>query len=248
MEMVCSEEGIDSIIEKERIIKDEGEISIMRKAADITNSIIDSIETSFSENLFKTELDAAVFIETEARKYGAEGVGFETIAAGSERSYAIHAFPSFTNKPIGTQGLSILDFGIKYRGYTSDVTMTIARNPSKKQKELLFHVEKAYNLALETAAPGVLSSSLAENVDDYFSKNNYFMPHSLGHGIGLDAHEDPLIRNTRTNKTELKPGMIITIEPGLYYPETGGARLENDILITENGMEVLTRSRILNFP
>jgi Xaa-Pro aminopeptidase len=106
-------------------------------------------------------------------------------------------------------------------------------------------VQQAYDIAFSMLKPGISSSDVATAVDSFFDSKGYFMPHSLGHGIGLAAHEAPTLRTLKTYEMELAPGMVVTIEPGLYHPEAGGVRLENDFLITESGCEALTHCRIL---
>jgi len=244
-DILCRKEGAAEEMQKLRAIKDEQEIAVTRKAATITNEIIDLLEKNVRSEKIKTEADAALFIEVEARKRGCEGTSFGTLAAGPQRSFAIHAFPGWTIAPFGGQGLSILDFGVKYEGYCTDVTMTFARDLNPKQEKLVSLVEKAYKLALSTAHNGTPAKEVAAGVDALFSKSRKEMPHGLGHGIGLQEHENPVIRNRNDNEWVLEPGMIFTIEPGLYDPLLGGCRLENDVLITENGPEVLTTSRII---
>jgi len=181
----------------------------------------------------------------EARRRDCEGTSFGTLAAGPDRSFAIHAFPSWTCAPFGGQGLSILDFGVKFGGYSTDVTLTFARDLNEKQEKLVALVEKAAKLAVSMARNDCPAKDVAAAVDSLFSKSRKKMPHGLGHGIGLQEHEFPLIRNSSDNEWVLQPGMIFTIEPGLYDPLLGGCRLENDVLITEGENEVLTTSHIV---
>jgi Xaa-Pro dipeptidase len=245
-DVLCREdEGLGAALEILRAIKDEEEIAVYRKAAKITDEIIDLLEKQLRVGKIKTEIDAALLIETEGRKKGCEGTGFETLAAGPARSFAIHSFPPYSGENFGGEGLSILDFGLKYRGYTTDVTLTVARDPSKAQERLVSLTERAYKLALARIQAGTATIEIAETVDAHFGRAHKVMPHALGHGIGLDAHEAPVIRNRADNHWVLSPGMVITLEPGLYDPLLGGCRLENDILITEAGAEVLTHSRII---
>jgi Xaa-Pro dipeptidase len=247
-DILCREDGIAAEIERARAVKDEEEIKIYRKLSVLTNGIIDGLEERVRQGRIQTETEAALFIETESRLMGCEGTGFETLAAGPERSFGIHAFPAYTGGSFGGPGLSILDFGLNYSGYTSDVTMTFAREPlSKAQERMLTMVEKAYHLALSAIRRDCPARQPALEVDRFFEKGKKAMPHGLGHGIGLEAHEAPSLRNRADNTWTLQPGMIITLEPGLYDPIHGGCRLENDILITESGAEVLTTSRIVRF-
>jgi len=244
-DILCRERGVSAEITRLRAVKDDDEINITRKAANITNEIIDSLEKNVRSGKIKTEADAALFIQIEARKHGCEGTSFETLAAGPERSYAIHAFPSWTNAPFAETGLSILDFGVKFNGYCTDVTLTFTRNLNPKQEKLVTLVEKAAKLALSMAHNGTKTRDIAAAVAFLFAKSKKEMPHGLGHGIGLQEHEYPLLRNSSENEWVLEPGMIFTIEPGLYDPILGGCRLENDILITKTGHEVLTNAKII---
>jgi len=245
-DIICRDGGVWTELGKSRAVKDEDEIGIYRKISDITNDIIDLLEGQIRAGKLKTEAETALFIEFEGRGQSCEGTGFETLAAGPDRSFGIHAFPAYTGGAFGGTGLSILDFGLKYAGYTSDVTMTFARSPlSVVQEEMLSLTEKAYNLALGMVKPGIPARDIAIAVDNFFAESGKTMPHSLGHGIGLQAHEAPLLSSRADNEWILEKNMIITIEPGLYDPVHGGCRLENDILVTETGAEVLTNSRII---
>ncbi|MCL2229834.1 MAG: Xaa-Pro peptidase family protein [Treponema sp.] len=244
-DILCRNKGSGAEINKFRAVKDDEEIAIIKKAAGITNELIDSIEKNVKSGKIKTEADAALFIEMEARSHGCEGTSFDTLAAGPDRSFAIHAFPTWTNAPFGTKGLSILDFGVKLNGYCTDVTITFARDLDEKQEKLIELTEKAAKLAISMAHNGTMTRDIAAAVDRLFSKSKKKMPHALGHGVGLQEHEYPLVRNSSENDWELSAGMIFTIEPGLYDPLLGGCRLENDVLITESGHEVLTTARII---
>ena len=228
------------------MIKDEYEIQCTKKACEITNKIIDTIESEIKKKKIKTELDVALLIESECRKAGCEKTSFETLAAGPSRSFAIHCFPSYTNGNFADNGLSILDFGVCYEGYASDVTLTIAKGKlSEKQEQMLSLVQEAFDEALKYYKKDIPVRNAAMKVDKIFAKAKMKMPHSLGHGTGLEIHEAPFVRSKASLETVFKPGMIVTLEPGLYDPELGGCRYENDILITEDGNEVLTQSRIV---
>jgi Xaa-Pro dipeptidase len=244
-DIICRKQGASEAIKKFRAVKDEEEIKIYRQAAVITNDLIDLIEKKVRSGKIQTEADVAMLLETETRKRGCEGVGFETIAAGPDRSFGIHAFPAWTVSPFGSQGLSILDFGVKYGPYTTDVTMTFVRDPNPRQEKIVSLVEKAYKLAVSMAVNGTRARAVAVAVNEFFGKSKKTMPHGLGHGIGVETHEYPVIGARDDNEWVLEPGMIFTIEPGLYDPVLGGCRLENDILLTETGAEQLTGSRIV---
>ncbi|MBT3274185.1 MAG: aminopeptidase P family protein, partial [Spirochaetales bacterium] len=248
-ELVCRETGFSEYIEELRMVKDDAEIATLLKASELTNTLIDMLKKSVEAGTLRTEVDVALFLDSTARNHGAEGMGFETIAAGPARSYGIHAFPAFTNMNFGTSGMSILDFGVKVDGYTSDITLTVLRGEmSGLQEKMISLVEEAYTLAASMVRPGTGSFDIAKSVDDLFSKAGMSMPHGLGHGIGLDVHEAPWLRVREGSGTILKPGMIFTIEPGLYHEKAGGVRLENDFLITSAGHKVTTRSHLVRLP
>jgi Xaa-Pro dipeptidase len=250
MEILLREDGFESLIGRWRTIKDASEIAALRKAAEITNTIIEKVEKLIAapggaDQL--RELDIAQFLEREALSLGAEGMGFETLAAGPARSWAIHPFPVFSSAPFAAPGLSILDFGVKVDGYSSDVTITVARGAlSETQERMIELVTEAYATAVQAAKPRASTRAPAKAVDDLFDASGWKMPHALGHGIGLDVHEAPLVRNQDENKDPtLLPGMIFTIEPGLYHPAHGGVRWENDVLMTETEAHVLTKAKII---
>ncbi len=249
VEIICRKGGTDSVIDGMRNSKDAGEIALYRKLCGLTDEVTEDLISRIADGSITTELETAMFIEGESRKQDCEGTGFETLAAGPGRSYAIHPYPAFTDAPIGTEGFSIVDFGIMKEGYTSDVTITIARGAlSRDQEEVLALVEEAHDLAEGLLKPGAGTKEIAMRVDEFFKDKGHAMPHSLGHGIGLDPHEAPTLRSLDESSEELKPGMIIALEPGLYHPDLGGARLEDDYLITEEGAEKLTSSRIARLP
>jgi len=247
--LLCRKKGIHSFVEQCRQVKDLEELSYIEMAGELTNKVLNSLETLLLEKGEVQETEVALFLEGEARRLGSEGTSFETLAAGPERSFAIHAYPTFgkgwfKNKTL--PGLSILDFGLWYQGYTSDVTLTLATGPLTNRMLLLLSlVQEAYEEALSLSRPGVGTWEIAERVQTLFQKQGLVMPHSLGHGIGLEVHELPFFRSPDSGGTVLEPGMVFTLEPGLYEAGTGGVRLENDILITETGHKVLTKSRIL---
>ena len=245
-DLVCENGGIDAALLAMRASKDSGELAIYGRVSELTDRLMDRIEEGVRKGRLATELDVALFIEKEARAAGAEGTGFETIAAGPARSFGIHAFPGYGAGPFGAQGLSILDFGVVLEGYTSDVTMSFVRGPlSPEQDRMVGLVRKAYDIGVEACRPGAAARDIATLVDEFFTASGFSMPHALGHGIGLEAHEAPGLNLREGNDAILSPGTIVTIEPGLYHPDFGGVRLENDVLITESGHKVLTSSRIV---
>lgn len=253
-DVLCRNDGAKNEVNRLRAKKDDDELAVYLTLAKKTNELIALLEDAVTTGVLKSETDVALFIESECRKRGCDGTGFVTLAAGPGRSFGIHCFPAFTGADFGAKGLSILDFGIVYQGYTSDVTLTFANSPTKIQQKQLALVEDAADLSISmlknafNKAGGSLSArEVALAVDALFKKNGVFMPHGLGHGIGLEAHEEPYLRRAPTNKSLLECGNIITIEPGLYDPEHGGCRMENDIFLSGQGAEILTHSKIIRW-
>lgn len=246
VELLCREEGVHQEAVNLRATKDEYELHCIRRAAAITDNLMRLLEDGVRSGRIATEMDAALLIERECRAAGCEGTGFDTLAAGPQRSFGIHCFPPYTAGPFPATGLSILDFGVVVEGYTSDVTLTFAKGPlTPQQEEQLQLVQQAYDAALERYKNGLPIREAAQIADDIFAQAGRTMPHSLGHGYGLEAHEWPTVRSSQPPQALFRPGMVVTLEPGLYDPALGGCRLENDILITEDGNEVLTRARIV---
>ena len=226
--------------------KDEYEIECTKEAARIGDIIIDKIEEQIKSGQIQTEMDVALFIEKECRIMGCQRTGFDTLAAGPQRSFAIHAFPGYTNAKWPDDGLSILDFGVVYNGYTSDTTVTIAKGKlTEEQEKYVNLVQKAYDECVKLYKKENPVQLAAKKADSIFAANKLKMPHTLGHAIGLEIHEKPRVSVKTESSLYFEPGMILTCEPGLYNPEVGGCRLENDVLITEDGNEVLTHSRII---
>lgn len=245
-EVRCRNESVHQFAVQLRMIKDEYEIECTKEAARIGDLIINQIEEKVRSGEIKTEMDVALLIEKECRLHGCERTGFDTLAAGPERSWAIHAFPGYTNGEWPGNGLSILDFGVVYNGYTSDTTLTIAKGElSEEQNELLELVQHAADECLRLYKKDVPVKDACELAENIFAKAKRKMPHTLGHGIGLEIHEYPRVSTKMSAGVTFQPGMIITLEPGLYDEKLGGVRLENDVLITEEGNEVITNSRII---
>ena len=242
----CKEDGAHEFVVNSRMIKDDYEIDCTREACRVGDLIIDEIEKRVKEDSIKTEMDVALLIERMLRENGCERTGFDTLAAGPARSFAIHAFPGYTDGAWPSQGLSILDFGVVYKGYTSDTTVTVAKGPlTEEQEKQLSLVQKAYDESLKLYDPKHTIVEAAKKADSVFAQEKRKMPHTLGHATGLEIHEYPRVSTKMPSDLHFTPGMILTCEPGLYDVEIGGTRLENDVLITKEGHEVLSHSRII---
>lgn len=244
-DVLCRENSVHDFVLSLRACKDEYEIECTKEAARVGDLIIEKIENGIDDGSIKTEMDVSLLIERELRLNGCERNGFDTLAAGSSRSFAIHAFPGYTSAPWPGKGLSILDFGVVFEGYSSDTTLTVVKDATDEQKKLVELVEKAAKEALPYYKNGEKIKMAGLVADEVFKKAKREMPHTLGHGIGLEIHEFPRVSAKQTDDLVFKPGMIVTLEPGLYDSKLGGVRLENDVLVTENGNEVITHSKII---
>ncbi|HAJ33897.1 MAG TPA: Xaa-Pro dipeptidase [Candidatus Atribacteria bacterium] len=227
----------DNIIEEIRMIKDREEIIKIKKAAQIATESLKDVFEMIEPGL--RELDIASELAYTMRKKGAQKEAFETIVVSGERSSLPHGKPS--EKKIAEGELITIDMGANYQNYNSDITRTIIiGKENEKQKEIFSIVLEAQKAALEFLKPGVKCSEVDSVARDIIEKKGYgkYFGHGLGHGVGLDIHELP--RVSFSDDTVLQPGMVITIEPGIYLPEVGGVRIEDSILITEVGYEILT--------
>ncbi len=253
LELVCrGSGGVDDFTAGLRAVKDPGELEALRQACRLTDELSGEVERRLADGWRPSETELALHLEAEARARGAEGPSFETLAAGPGRSFAIHAFPAYTAAAFGGRGFSILDFGVCWDGYHSDVTLTAVRGPlSPLQERLREAVLAAYARALPQVKPGADPRDIGADIDRFLSDAGFPMPHGLGHGLGLEAHEAPSLRPPQPGAPAagpgglLKPGMVLTIEPGAYHPEAGGVRLENDVLVTADGHELLTHARLV---
>ena len=246
VKLEIKEEGPHNFVRSCRAVKDAYEIECTKKACSVTDEMTNEIEHRLKKGLFTTETQVALYIEEHLRKRGCERTSFDTLAAGPSRSFAIHAFPGYTAGLWGSKGLSILDYGVCWEGYASDCTLTIAKGRLSKEHNLQLElIQTAADDCLELYKPGLSIKKAAEKADEIFAAAGRKMPHSLGHGTGLQIHEEPFVSLRADKKEVFLPGNIVTLEPGLYDEKLGGSRLENDVLITETGNLLLTSSRII---
>ncbi|MFX0015592.1 MAG: M24 family metallopeptidase [Promethearchaeota archaeon] len=251
-EIVFNPQEIDNILEQLRSTKSPYELSLLKKSVEISNKLVEEMEELMTNHLnIETEVDLAIFVENRMRELGAFGVGFETLVASSARSWQIHTYPRADKLPMFRPGLALIDFGVSAKGFTSDVTLPfIMGKINSKMKLIVETVESAYNEAIDTLKNATFLHEVAEVAIEIIESNNFKMPHGLGHGIGLTVHDSPYLRKKPTHETLLKEwidipieeGMVITIEPGIYEKDVGGFRLENDVIITSKGPQVVTNS------
>lgn len=230
---------VSSIVEDIRMIKDAEELQIMREAAELADRTFSHILNYLKPGV--SELDISLEMEFFMRKNGASATSFDTIIASGERSALPHGVAS--EKLLQPNELITMDFGAIYKGYCSDITRTVMLGaPSDKQKEIYNIVLESQLYALEHIRPGMTGREADALSRDIITKYGYGpnFGHSLGHGVGMEVHEFP--RLAKTGDTVLTPGMVVTVEPGIYVPGFGGVRIEDDIIITETGIEIITHS------
>ncbi len=224
---------------KLRSVKSPEEIALIQKAAAIADEAFSYIITYIKPGM--TELEVALELEFFMRRKGASGLSFDSIVASGERSALPHGVAS--NKKIENGDLVTLDFGCIYEGYCSDMTRSfIMGQGTEKQKEIYTIVLEAQETALRAVAPGIKGSKLDEIARNIIKAKGYgeYFGHGLGHGVGLEVHELPHVNSL--GDVEMEPGMIITIEPGIYIPQLGGVRIEDLVEVTDRGYRVLSNS------
>jgi Xaa-Pro aminopeptidase len=230
---------VSGMVEELREVKDEEEIAIVEKACEIADKAFSHILTYIKPGM--TEIQVANELDFYMRSLGASSVSFETIVASGLRSAMPHGVAS--EKIIEQGDMITIDFGCYYNGYVSDMTRTISLGePSDKLREIYNIVKEAQQKVLDVAKPGMTGVELDAVARDYIASKGYgeAFGHSTGHGIGLEIHEGPNV--SKLAEKAFVPGNIITNEPGIYLPGIGGVRIEDDMLVTENGIKRLTHS------
>ncbi|MEH7522159.1 Xaa-Pro peptidase family protein [Bacillus sp. JJ1503] len=226
-------------IEKLRLIKSEAEIKILKAAADIADAAYKHILEFIRPGI--TELDVSNELEFFMRKAGAASSSFDIIVASGYRSALPHGRAS--DKVIEKGDFVTLDFGAYYNGYISDITRTLAvGEPDAKLKEIYDIVLQAQLRGMNGIKPGMSGKEADALTRDYITEKGYGenFGHSTGHGIGLEVHEGPTL--SFKSDVILEPGMVVTVEPGIYIPGLGGVRIEDDTVITKDHNESLTHS------
>jgi Xaa-Pro aminopeptidase len=226
---------VKNLVESARSTKDESEISAIKKAIDISQKSLVKVLPKIRIGISETEL--AAMLDFEMKKAGAAGA-FETIVAFGSNSAMAHHRP--TNRKLKKVDTILFDFGAKFNGYCADMTRCFATGRVNN-----FYA-KVYKTVLEaqTAAINILKSGIKAKVADVAAKDIIKaakLPpydHGLGHGVGLDVHEQPVV--SVISKASLQNGSVITVEPAVYLPGKFGIRIEDDVLVTENGCEILT--------
>lgn len=241
------------------LVKTEKELALIKKAADISNACIKLIEKSLKEDI--TERELARRVRREISRRGGT-LAFQTLVGTGKRSGMIHAEPHATDRKIS--GLGYIDFGARYRGYCSDVTVPFIKGKvGRKEKRIVKLTLGAYRLAVKSVGVGQYCWQLHDRTDDFLRKHGYKMKHALGHGLGLVVHDVPTIgiskkilrmknklrgkKRRRLQKVmswTFQPDMPFTIEPGIYTKRFG-CRIENDFVFKNKRLVRLTNARLI---
>ncbi|WP_245838843.1 M24 family metallopeptidase [Marininema halotolerans] len=229
----------ETTLQRFRVQKDTKEIEIMTVAAQMADEAITIGQAALTEGCTETEI--ASLIEYEMKKRGADGMAFDTMVLFGEKTGLPHGSPG--NRQLQSGDMVLFDLGIVHQGYNSDITRTFGYRSCTPEQEKIYHtVLAALEAALALCRPGVRFGDLdtaARQVIENAGYGRYFT-HRLGHGLGLEAHEYPSVHGH--NDDLLEEGMVFTIEPGIYIPDLGGVRIEDDVLITTTGYQLLTSS------
>jgi Xaa-Pro aminopeptidase len=231
--------GVSDWVEEQRMIKTPREVQFVEKAQDIADDAFALLTDSI--RMGAREIDLALEFEFTMRKMGSDGLAFPVIAVTGERSSLPHGVP--TDRKIADGDFITFDFGARYQGYCSDETRTfVVGHLDAKHREVYEVVLQAQLAGLDAVKPGVMGKDVdaaGRKVIDAAGYGPYF-GHGIGHGVGLEVHEGPSA--SKKSETILKPGMIVTVEPGVYIPGFGGCRIEDLVLVTETGSQVLSHS------
>lgn len=220
-----------------RLRKDRAEVAIMKKAAEIADLAVEAGVAAIAVG--KTEQELVAVVESTMMSLGASGTSFSTIVLAGEKSALPHGSPG--SRTIQPGDFVLFDLGAVYEGYCSDITRTVVVGEvSDKQREI-YEAVLAANLAgiaaTKAGRPAKEVDQAAREVIEQAGYGEYFT-HRVGHGLGIEVHEFPSMHGN--NEQEMVPGMAFTIEPGIYVPEVGGVRIEDDVIVTEDGVEILT--------
>ncbi len=226
----------ENMIEKQRMIKDEEEIENIKKACRVTDEcfehIVDYIRPGMTEKQIAREIDYYYYKHSE-------GLSFDTIVASGENSSKPHAVP--TDRRIQNVDIITIDMGCKINGYCSDMTRTIFVGEVPEYIKPVYDlVLKNQEQALQDMKDNANTKQISKMVDNDFRLNNYDLIHALGHGVGLEVHEEPIL--SINSEHTLKENMVVTDEPGIYIAGQFGIRIEDTVLITKSGCESLTKS------
>jgi Xaa-Pro aminopeptidase len=228
------------LVDDLRVVKDDAELDALKASIALNDAALAHLVRVVKEG--RTELEMAWEMENFVRSHGAEAVSFEPITVAGPNTAIPHAMPS--DRTIRSDELVLFDIGARLGGYCSDMTRTFCiESVSPKLREIWQIVLDAVLMAEAQARPGMTGTDLDNVARKVITDAGYgeAFIHGTGHGVGLEIHEPPWI-SARAGGDELRPGMVFSIEPGIYLPDVGGVRIEDLVLLTEHGAEVLTHS------
>ncbi len=229
---------ISGIVEKQTIKKAPHEAALIRKAAEIQYLVFQEILPLIKPGV--RECDLAAEIAYRGRRLGAEKEAFDIIAIAGEHSAWVHGRAG--ERTVNLGDMITLDFGFYYQGFASDITRTVAcGNPSDEARKIYNIVKQAHDESLAAAKAGIVAAELDGIARKIIAEAGYgdYFQHSLGHGLGIEVHEQPAI-SFRNTKSVIPEGAVITIEPGIYLPGKFGIRIEDDAWISADGCEILS--------
>lgn len=237
---------LEQTVERIRVRKDDYELSMLRESARRLSEVANGVFSEVRQG--RTEREVALAIDGRLLAAGFERVAFDTIVASGPNAALPHAHPG--ERRLNETDLVVLDFGGVYRSYCSDLTRTVVLGPaSARAREVHAAVLEAHDLAIQAVSPGRSRFAIDAAARDALTARGLgeAFGHGTGHGLGIDIHEDPKVTRRTGVGDELGPddelvdtGMVFTIEPGAYLPGWGGVRIEDDVLVTQHGVEVLT--------
>lgn len=230
--------ALDNKINSMRVVKDEAELQILREAAELADYAIEVGARTLREGI--TEIEVMTEIELALKKRGVTHMSFDTTVLSGPKAASPHGKTG--DRKIQKGDLVLFDLGVVHKGYCSDITRTLAfGEPNEEQKEVYQVVLQAELAAVDAVKPGVTAAQLDQASRQVIEAAGYgqFFTHRLGHGLGVSVHEFPSLHGG--NHMMMETGMVFTIEPGIYVPGKVGVRIEDDVAVTENGVEVLTK-------
>jgi Xaa-Pro aminopeptidase len=220
-----------------RAVKDGQELTLLRRAIDISSKAYSRATEKLKEGAVEREI--ALEMEFFMKGGGADAIGFDIIIASGNRSALPHGKAG--DKRVERGEFILIDFGSGFQGYHSDQTRTVVcGSPSPEQQKIYGIVREAHDKAIEKVRPGIPIAEVDGAARDHIRNQGYgdYFGHGTGHGIGLAVHEDPAVNGENTDL--LQEGMVFTIEPGIYIPDRGGVRIEDMVLVTPHGVDILT--------
>ncbi|WP_416827704.1 M24 family metallopeptidase [Ectobacillus polymachus] len=220
-----------------RLVKDDKELAILRQAAQMADYAVELGVSQIAEG--KSEMEILSVIEYEVKKRGISKMSFSTMVLTGANTALPHGEPG--DNRIKRGDFVLFDLGVVIDGYCSDITRTVAFGDISEQQQKIYDtVLSANKQAINICKPGTMIADVDKTARSFIEKAGYgdYFPHRLGHGLGISIHEYPSL--TDVNRNALRKGMVFTIEPGIYVPNVAGVRIEDDVYITDSGVEVLT--------